>query len=331
MQVDESGTASSRLVASVCPVGQDGASLVRPALLHRWLQSNSLAAKGLTLVDALGPSSVPLMPSEPLPHSGTGVYGKVLRKVMPVRHMSSEGRVTLVHPTHPDMRAFKDRLHAQCSVYHARLNSLVRAALPADVRQELLRTLGGGEGRMDYVEHKEAVLEAVARAGWRRRKDDFDLLEQELLQGKKTLGFLDSVLSASLSRDDDSDAISVASDSDTQSNASSVLDQPSSSGSHTSSTVSVHSSQCSKSSRAVTLPSPARGSGLRQGEAVLAQDPKDGFFYKGKVASGCRGRKVVVVEFIDGEQQEVKKSHVIQVGGARPAPVLKVVDVGGCA
>lgn len=309
-------------VCVVCVVG--GRCLLHVASCpHRWLQSNSLGAKGLTLVDALGPSSVPVTPSKPLPHSGARVYGKVLRKAMPVRHMSSEGRVTLVHPTHPDVRAFKDRLLAQCAVYRTRLNLLAKAALQADDWQELQCSLGGGEGEVEYMDHKEAVLEAVARAGWRRRKEDFDLLEQELLQAEKAMGFLDSVLSASLNRDNDSDVISMASDSDTGSNASSAVDQLSPSGSHTSFTASLHSSPCSSRN----LPSSARGSGLQLGEAALAQDPSDGFFYKGRITSGYRGRKAVVVEFADGDKQEVKKTRVIPVGGARPAPVLKVRSV----
>ena len=278
-------------------------------------------------MDGLGPSAVPHTPTKPLPHSGKTVYGKVLREVLPVSHVTSEGRVTLIHPSEPDLRSFQDKLSTQLEVYRKRLDHLVREALPEEDYKELCRDVDSSKGSSDseqeyedleYFKHKKLVLQKLAKLDWPRPKGDFTLLEKEVVEGGRIADYLGALLRKTNEAEDWSDESSVCSVSTRSQTSLASTESSVSSGSH--STVSRRSSQ----GRDFPSTAVSGRSVLRKGASVVAQDCTDGFFYQGRITASKRGRTRVTVEFTDGQEQEMEADFVLGVGGARPCPVLKV-------
>ena len=60
------------------------------------------------------------------------------------------------------------------------------------------------------------------------------------------------------------------------------------------------------------------------GQAVLAQDPSDGFFYPARVHGSLPRKGKVKALFQDQDSQLIRVNRIIPTGGARPRPVPKV-------
>ncbi len=263
--------------------------------VSRWLIKNCLSALKLTLMDALGPTTIPCT-AKHVPILRKDVHSRVFSELFPIAHVSDGNRVTLIHPGAADLIGYEKRLDEQMEVYYSRLSRLAWEAIPIDNRSSVLQECDVKEGQTpSYREHQEILSRVLSDLNWPRPQLDFDLLDGELRQAESYKRY-----SQSLREEVKKNCFS--SRDDTQSVASysvPLLDNP--------------LFRVSKNSHSSSRPS--------KSAKVIVRSEMDGFYYPG-VVSNKQNRKSISIQLADKQEISSNSSLVIPVGGARPCPVL---------
>uniref|UniRef100_A0A8B9QDG3 Uncharacterized protein n=1 Tax=Apteryx owenii TaxID=8824 RepID=A0A8B9QDG3_APTOW len=101
----------------------------------------------------------------------------VKQKILPLAHVSNDQkRITLINPQAVNLDAYKEKLEQAIKSYERRLNLIIWRALPQAERDKFKE-----DGPVQYMQNKEALLEALENLGWPISYEDVVLLEDEIL------------------------------------------------------------------------------------------------------------------------------------------------------
>ncbi|XP_006137480.3 von Willebrand factor A domain-containing protein 3B isoform X1 [Pelodiscus sinensis] len=259
-----------------------------------WLKTHGLVARRLTIMDALAPTAIPHS-TKYIPVLDKHVVSKVFDEVLSLAHISTDKkRITLINPQAVNLDAYKEKLEQAIKFYERRLNLIIWRALSQEERDKFEQ-----EQPVSYMEHKEALLQALENVGWPVSYDDVILLEDEILAG---LTYLQQA-------------------SDLQEAAKRKIQRTSES--H------IHHSKMKCTEENVKAQSKKRLKGkvfeTLKGQKVIARSDITGFYFPGTVIKTISSFEALV-DFNHGETQIVPIKFIIPVGGAMPCPSLQVGD-----
>uniref|UniRef100_A0A8C3RJ84 DUF4537 domain-containing protein n=1 Tax=Chelydra serpentina TaxID=8475 RepID=A0A8C3RJ84_CHESE len=185
------------------------------------------------------------------------------------------------NPQAVNLDAYKEKLEQAVKSYERRLNLIIWRALSQEERDKFEQ-----EEPVSYMEHKEALLEALENLGWPVSFDDVTLLEDEILAG---LTYIQQAC-------------------DLQEAAKKEIQR-------TEENVKAQSKKRQKGKVFETL----------KGQKVIARSDITGFYFPGTVIKSISSSQALV-DFSYGETQIVPIKFIIPVGGAMPCPSLQVGD-----
>ncbi|KAM6284869.1 von Willebrand factor A domain-containing protein 3B isoform 3-T3 [Spheniscus humboldti] len=259
-----------------------------------WLKTHGLVARRLTIMDALAPTAVP-HGTKYIPVLDKHVVSKVFDEMLPLAHVSNDKkRITLVNPQAVNLDAYKEKLKQAIKSYERRLNLVIWRALSQEEKDKFKE-----DGPVQYMQHKEALLEALENLGWPISYEDVILLEDEILAA------LTYIQQAS----DLQEAVKKESEKSSESHISNNkkrLEEES---------VKSKSKKRQKGQVLVT----------HKSQKVIARSDVTGFYYPGTVIKNISST-CALVDFNSGETWIVPVKFAIPVGGAMPCPYLQVGD-----
>ncbi|XP_075582774.1 LOW QUALITY PROTEIN: von Willebrand factor A domain-containing protein 3B [Pelecanus crispus] len=258
-----------------------------------WLKTHGLVARRLTIMDALAPTAVP-HGTKYVPVLDKHVVSKVFDEMLPLAHVSNDKKqITLINPQAVNLDAYKEKLEQAIKSYERRLNLLIWRALPQEERDKFEE-----DGPVQYMQHKEALLEVLENLGWPISYEDVVLLEDEILAA------LTYIQQASDLQEATKKETEKSSDSHISNNTKRLEEE----------TV---KSKSKKRQKAVFL--------THKSQKVIARSDVTGFYYPGTVVKNISST-CARVDFNNGETWIVPVKFTIPVGGAMPCPYLQVGD-----
>ncbi|OCT95321.1 von Willebrand factor A domain-containing protein 3B [Xenopus laevis] len=145
----------------------------------RWLKTNGLVARRLTIMDSLSPTAVPHT-AKYVPILDKHIFSKVFNEILPLAHISGDRKhVLLVNPQAVNLEEYQQKLEKAVSIYERRLNLVIWRALSQEERDKFQSDIP-----VSYMENKEALLQALDRLGWPITSEDVTLLEDEINTAK---------------------------------------------------------------------------------------------------------------------------------------------------
>ncbi|NXP91403.1 VWA3B protein, partial [Passerina amoena] len=262
-----------------------------------WLKTHGLAARRLTIMDALAPTAV-LHSTKYIPVLDKHVVSKVFDKMLPLAHVSSDKKeIALINPWALNLDAYKKKLEKAIISYerqelhslkncfpffNRRLNLVIWRALSQEERDKFEE-----DGPVPYLQHKETLLEALENLGWPVSYEDVKLLEDEILTA---LTYIQQA-------------------SDLQEAVKKEIEKSSES------YISNNKKTRQKHQIFVT----------HKSQKVIARSDITGFYYPGTVIKNISST-CALVDFSNGESYDVLVKFTIPVGGAMPCPHLQVGD-----
>ncbi|KAL4656851.1 von Willebrand factor A domain-containing protein 3B-like [Arapaima gigas] len=254
----------------------------------RWLQTNSLVSRRLTIMDIVAPAAIS-QKSKYIPILDKNICSKVFKevRVFSFTHTNNDfHQLTLINPLAVDFEGYKTKLQKVLKIYERRLNLLVWRVLTQEEKDKF-----ASDKPVAFRENREAMLLALERLGWPLPWEDLDLLEDQICMG---LSFLQQA-------------------SDLQQAIRQKIQN-----SHTKQGVNSTLPKAPEKKLKQVLDT------LR-GQRVIARSKKDGFYYEGTVRRCIKGKKVMV-DFSSGDFQIISLRFLITVGGAGPCPPLAIGD-----
>ncbi|XP_059695446.1 von Willebrand factor A domain-containing protein 3B [Haemorhous mexicanus] len=259
-----------------------------------WLKTHGLAARRLTIMDALAPTTV-LHSKKYIPVLDKHVVSKVFDKMLPLAHVSSDKKgIALINPWAVNLDAYKKKLEQAIISYERRLNLVIWRALSQEERDKFEE-----DGPVQYIQHKETLLEALENLGWPVSYEDVKLLEDEILTA------LTYIQQASDLQEAVKKEIEKSSESHISNNKKGFEEE---SGKLKSKTRQKHQIFVTHKS-----------------QKVIARSDVTGFYYPGTVIKNISST-CALVDFSNGESCDVLVKFTIPVGGAMPCPHLQVGD-----
>ncbi|XP_063809397.1 von Willebrand factor A domain-containing protein 3B isoform X2 [Pseudophryne corroboree] len=255
----------------------------------RWLKTHGLAARRLTIMDALAPTTVPHT-AKYIPVLDKHVLSKVFDEVFPLAHVSGNRKfITLINPKAVNLTDYKEKLEQAIKSYERRLNLVVWRALSQEERDKF-----DSDVPVSYMEYKEALMQALDRLGWPVSPEDVMLLEDQILAGKTYIQQASDLQEATKKN-------SLPDDSNEQKNNE------------------------ENEKKNINTKTKRKILDTLRSQKVIARSEIDGFYYPGTVLRSINA-KSALVDFWLGENQIVPIRFIIQTGGALPCPTLKVGD-----
>ncbi|XP_030333383.1 von Willebrand factor A domain-containing protein 3B [Strigops habroptila] len=259
-----------------------------------WLKTHGLVARRLTIMDALAPTTVP-HGTKYIPVLDKHVVSKVLDEILPLAHISNnKKRITLINPQAVNLDAYKEKLEQAIKSYERRLNLVIWRALPQEERDKFKE-----DGPVQYMQHKEALLEALENLGWPISYEDVILLEDEILAA------LTYIQQASDLQEAVKKETEKSSESGISNNKKRLEEE----------TVKSKSKKPKKGQVFVT----------HKSQKVIARSDVTGFYYPGTVIKNISST-CALVDLNNGETCAVPVKFILPVGGAMPCPYLQVGD-----
>ncbi|XP_063058137.1 von Willebrand factor A domain-containing protein 3B-like [Engraulis encrasicolus] len=253
-----------------------------------WLKANSLAAKKLTLLDAVAPAAIAHNATY-VPMLEKHVYSKVFNEVLHLAHISKGGtqQLTLINPLAINLEDYKSRLSKALQDYESRLNMIALRALPQEEKDKF------GNEPVGFMERREEVLEVLESLGWPVAQEELSALEEQIRAARDFLQQATELQSVSRKAAQDAQAAIHRSHKDTPPKS--------------------HPD------------APKRPVDSLRGQKVVAWSEANGAYCYG-IARKCVPGKRVKVDFISGTCEVVPLSQVLTVGGSAPCPPLAVAD-----
>ncbi|NWU66865.1 VWA3B protein, partial [Pterocles burchelli] len=249
-----------------------------------WLKIHGLVARRLTIMDALAPTAVP-HGTKYIPVLDKHVVSKVFDEILPLAHVSNDKKqITLINPQAVNLDAYKEKLEQAIKSYERQVYEIIWRALSQEEKDKFK-----GEGPVQYMKHKEALLEALENSGWPVSHEDIIMLEDEILAA------LTYIQQAS----DLQEAVKKETEKSSESHISNNK----------------KSKKRQKGQVFVT----------HKSQKVIARSDITGFYYPGTVAKNISST-CALVDFNNGETWIVPEKFTIPVGGATPCPCLQVGD-----
>ncbi|XP_032536578.1 von Willebrand factor A domain-containing protein 3B isoform X7 [Chiroxiphia lanceolata] len=259
-----------------------------------WLKTHGLVARRLTIMDALAPTAVP-HGTKYIPVLDKHVVSKVFDEILPLAHVSNDKKeITLINPQAVNLVAYKEKLEQAIKSYKRRLNLVIWRALSQEERDKFKE-----DGPVQYMQHKEALLEALENLGWPISYEDVKLLEDEIL----------AALTYMQQASDLQEAVKKETEKSSESHISNNKKR------HEEATMKSKSKTGQKWQIFVT----------HKSQKVIARSNVTGFYYPGTVIKNVSST-CALVDFSNGESWDVPVKFTIPVGGAMPCPHLQVGD-----
>ncbi|EPY86276.1 hypothetical protein CB1_000321008 [Camelus ferus] len=127
-----------------------------------WLKTHGLAAKKLTIMDALSVTAVPHNPTY-VPILDKHVVSKVFDEVFPLAHVCNDtNKMTLINPQ-----------GVKLDIYKQKVEQAIKSYEKLDANKP-----------MRYLENKATLNEALERLNWPISLKELSVLENEILAGK---------------------------------------------------------------------------------------------------------------------------------------------------
>ncbi|NXO11539.1 VWA3B protein, partial [Oriolus oriolus] len=165
-----------KCISTLCYISQSLFSSSLDISSALWLKTHGLAARRLTIMDALAPTTVPHS-TKYIPVLGKHVVSKVFDKMLPLARVSNDKKgISLINPQAVNLDAYKEKLEQAIKSYERRLNLVIWRALSQEERDKFKEN-----GPVQYTQHKEALLETLENLGWPISYEDIKLLEDEIL------------------------------------------------------------------------------------------------------------------------------------------------------
>ncbi|NXB72796.1 VWA3B protein, partial [Donacobius atricapilla] len=262
-----------------------------------WLKTHGLTARRLTIKDALAPTAVPHS-TKYIPVLDRRVVSKVFDKMLPLAHVNSDKKgIALINPWAVNLDAYKEKLEKAIKSYerqqlhslkncfaffNRRLNLVIWRALSQEERDKFK-----GDGPVQYIQHKEALLEALENLGWPVSYEDVKLLEDEIL----------TALTCIQQASDLQEAVKKETEKSSES----------------------HISNNKKKRQKCQI------YGTHKSQKVIARSDVTGFYYPGTVIKNISST-CALVHFSNGGSSVVPVKFTIPMGGAMPCPRLQVGD-----
>ena len=149
-------------------------------LLREWLKKNSLVARHLTLMDALGPASVSHNPLH-VPVLDKDISGKVYQGLLSTAHISGDGNVSLINPVGVDLVGYQEQLRGYCKECKTAIDTLLFESLPKDA-QDALREELGVTSTPSYGDNRGVMNEQLNKYGCGHLIKEAELVENEMKQ-----------------------------------------------------------------------------------------------------------------------------------------------------
>ncbi|XP_009977126.1 PREDICTED: von Willebrand factor A domain-containing protein 3B [Tauraco erythrolophus] len=259
-----------------------------------WLKTHGLVARRLTIMDALAPTAIP-HGTKYIPVLDKHVVSKVFDEMLPLAHVSNDKkRITLINPQAVNLDAYKEKLEEAIKSYERRLNLIIWRALSQEERDKFKK-----DGPVQYMQHKEALLEALENLGWPISYEDVILLEDEIL----------AALTYAQQASDLQEAVKKETEKSSESHISNNkkrLEEE------------IGKSKSKKRQKGLTK-------GTHKRQKVIARSDITGFYYPGTVIKNISST-CAVVDFSNGETWTVPVKFTLPVGGAMPCPLLQAGD-----
>ncbi|KAM4904384.1 LOW QUALITY PROTEIN: von Willebrand factor A domain-containing protein 3B [Sylvia borin] len=257
-----------------------------------WLKTHGLTARRLTIMDALAPTTVPHS-TKSIPVLDKHVVSKVFDKMLPLAHASSDKkRIALINPSAVNLDAYKEKLEQAIKSYERRLNLVIWRALSQEERDKF-----NEDGPVQYIQHKEDLLEALESLGWPIPYEDVKLLEDEILTA------LTYIQQAS----DFQEAVKKETEKSSESH------------------INNNKKRFEEGSGKLKTRQKCQIYATQKSQKVIARSDVTGFYYPGTVIKNISST-CVLVHFSNGGSCDVPVQFTIPVGGAMPCPHLQVGD-----
>ncbi|XP_074913343.1 von Willebrand factor A domain-containing protein 3B [Buteo buteo] len=259
-----------------------------------WLKTHGLVARRLTIMDALAPTTVP-HGIKYIPVLDKHVVSKAFDEILPLAHLSNNKKqITLINPQVVNLDAYKEKLEQAIKSYERHLNLVIWRALSQEERDKFKE-----DGPVQYMQHREALLEALENLGWPISYEDVILLEDEILAA------LTYIQQASDLQEAVKKETEKSSESHISNNKKRLEEE----------TVKSKSKKRQKGQVFLT----------HKSQKVIARSDVTGFYYPGTVIKRISST-YALVDFSNGEIWTVPVKFTIPVGGAMPCPHLQVGD-----
>ncbi|XP_025116456.3 von Willebrand factor A domain-containing protein 3B isoform X4 [Bubalus bubalis] len=251
-----------------------------------WLKIHGLAAKKLTIMDALSMAAIPHS-STYVPVLDKHVVSKVFDEVFPLAHVCNDtNKMTLINPQGVKLNIYKQKVEQAIKSYEKRLNKIVWRALSPEEKKKL-----DANKPMQYLENKAALNEALERLNWPISLKELSMLENEILAGKMYVQQAMELQEAVKKENYGSKALE---------------EQQKIQGTPT---------KKNKSKKLDPL----------KGQKVIARCDENGFYFPG-VVKRCVNPTHALVGFRYGDTKVVPIPFITPVGGAMPCPLLQIGD-----
>ncbi|XP_072040207.1 von Willebrand factor A domain-containing protein 3B-like isoform X2 [Amphiura filiformis] len=355
-----------------------------------WLKKHGLAAKNLTIYDALGNTMVKQR-AKYVPILDKHVVSQVFNEILPLAHVTGNRQeISLINPSGIDLQGYEEKLEKAIELYHKRLDRIVWNGLSREEREQF----NEDDEPVSFVEHRKDCIEALDRLGWPVSERNILLLEDEIEKGRRYLRHSRAIRRAVKAKFEDKSPERPTSSSSSPSRSvsntprashltrrKSQLEADRSASSH--SDASKHGSSSSASSAESEDEERSKKSSdaeerdhhhhsnssdeeeeggykelvarksrpgtskkttkntkkiptersrpkmpsirLPVGSKVIARSNQDGFYYPGTVAR-VEDPRHVKIRFQSQGREVIPTRFVIQMGGARPSPILKTGD-----
>uniref|UniRef100_A0A8D1AG76 VWFA domain-containing protein n=1 Tax=Sus scrofa TaxID=9823 RepID=A0A8D1AG76_PIG len=251
-----------------------------------WLEIHGLAAKKLTIMDALSVTAVPHSPTY-VPILDKHVVSKVFDEVFPVAHVcNGTNKMTLINPQGVKLDIYKQKVEQAIKSYEKRLNKIVWRALSQEEKKKL-----DANKPMRYLENKAALNKALERLNWPISLKELSVLENEILAGKMYV----------------QQAMELQEAAKKENYVSKTMEEQ------------------QKIQGAPTKKNKPKKLDPLKGQKVIARCDENGFYFPG-VVKKCVSPTHALVGFRYGDTKVVPVSFITPIGGAMPCPLLQVGD-----
>ncbi|NWU28587.1 VWA3B protein, partial [Dyaphorophyia castanea] len=279
-----------KCISTLCYISQSLFSSSLDISSALWLKTHGLAARRLTIMDALGPTTVPRS-TKYIPVLDKHVVSKVFDKMLPLACVSNDKKgISLINPQAVNLHAYKEKLEQAIKSYERqvysqkfmRLNLVIWRALSQEERDKFKE-----DGPVRYIQHKETLLESLENLGWPISYEDIKLLEDEILTALTYIQQASDLQEAVKKETEKSSESHISNNKKTRQKCQIFV---------------THKSQ-----------------------KVIARSDVTGFYYPGTVIKNVSST-CALVDFSNGESCDVPVKFTIPVGGAMPCPHLQVGD-----
>ena len=179
-KLEQTSNMAQNLASGVVQGSENEPEITGKFSVEKWLKTNSLIAKKLTLIDALKPTIV-RHSAKYIPVLDKHVTGKVFEEIFPDFYINSGNKdeVKFVNPTAINLESYEQKVEKQIRIYKHKLNKIVWEALSEEVKLKRF----DGKGPVSFFNNKEKMMNLLEEYDWPIDDREIDLLLDEIKLG----------------------------------------------------------------------------------------------------------------------------------------------------